>query len=330
MRLASPIAVFLTAFALICPAWAAETITLKAGQTLVGDVQIQGEDALLVHVHYPQAGEITVKFDELTPISLYEVLERRTDPKDPAGRKRLAEYAGRAGLYGAAIAEYRALKDLDAGEARFADKQIRLMTEAMATNVLEDAKGLLETESPRAALLYLHTVIERYPKTKAAREAMKIMPAAHKKAGAMTAVAERTVPAAQAPKLLESIGRSLGKGDAERLKVGGHEGRLLASSAQRRALDRAVLWYEHAWKDSRRLPVAPEDQALKSRIQSVRERAKELLVSTYLDAASFHLQRRSIPKAEEYCNRACEIDPDSKKLHEIHWLILQAKTYGYS
>jgi len=41
-----------------------------------------------------------------------------------------------------------------------------------------------------------------------------------------------------------------------------------------------------------------------------------------------HLQRRSIPTAERYCNIACLLDPEGKSNHELHRLIIQVKTLG--
>ena len=40
------------------------------------------------------------------------------------------------------------------------------------------------------------------------------------------------------------------------------------------------------------------------------------------------MQRYSIPRAEEYCNKACELAPDEKSTHALHRLIIEAKIYG--
>ncbi len=308
---------------------AAESLELRSGQILVGDVVLQEGDTLLVHVRYPDQRDLVLEYQDLTPLSLFHVLERNTDPNDVEGRKRLVVYAEAAGLPGAAIAEYRAIAALDPSLATWAKGEIDTLVEQLADEVMEDANALLEAGNPRAALMYFHTVMERYPGTKAAARAKKAIPGAHKLAGKWTEVAEKLVSPEEAPRLLERIQSALAKGDMIRGKVGGHEGRLGISSIQRRALDRAIHYYERAWKDAIRLPVAPDDEALKSRIESARSDVRKRLVDTNLEAASIQLQRRSIPKAEDYCNRACELAPESKKAHEIHRLILEAKAYGY-
>ena len=57
-------------------------------------------------------------------------------------------------------------------------------------------------------------------------------------------------------------------------------------------------------------------------------RIEERLARAYLTAGSIHLQRYSIPRAEEYCNKACELQPEDKANHALHRLIIEAKIYG--
>ena len=301
---------------------------LVTGETVVGDVTLEGDDGVVVEVRYPAAKTLKLRRDDLAPESLFAVVERKTDPKDPVARRSLGELAERLGLLAAAAAEYAAVGALDPTAAKDMEGRITSLSETVAADLLEDAKALLEDGKPAAALLYLHTVLERYPRTPAAKEAQGLMAAAHKAAGASAEVSEKTVDPQAAGKLADAIEAQLAKGDAARQGVSGHPG--AGGTSDVRALDRAIDRYESAWEKAKDLPVAGTgDAALDGRIASLKARAKASLVRAYLDAGTALLQRRAIPGAEKYCNRACELDPENRENHELHRLIVLAKaSYG--
>lgn len=181
--------------------------------------------------------------------------------------------------------------------------------------------GLDMPVEAKAAVMYLHTLMETYPGTKAAKEAEALLSKATKAAGASVDVAPRTVEAAASAKVIETVEAHLGKGDAATKEVAGHE----STVADSRAAERAVGNYEAAWEAAKSLPVATGDDGLDARIAKVRARAKTSLVQAYLTAGTVYLQRRAIPDAERWCNKACELDPENKPNHTLHKLILQAK-----
>lgn len=306
----------------------AETVRLRTGQTLMGDLRLEGDDAIVLDQRFPTVGVVHLKRSDLAPESLYDVLERRTDAADAAKRLALGETAEKLGLSGAAIAEYRRVRSLDPASATEMDRRVVRLEEEVATDALDDAKDLLEEGMANAALMRLHALLEIYPGTKAAKLAQALLVTAEKAAGASAEVAVRTVAAADAVKLADEIEAGLRKGDAAAAKVSGHEG--TGGTADVRSLLRAIDLYEDAWKDARRLPAGTNGTAeLDDRFAKLRARAKASLVRAYLDAGSVLLQRRSIPSAERMCDKACELDPQHKDLHALHRLILEAKATSW-
>lgn len=298
----------------------AETVELRSGAVLVGDVRVEGGE-IVVDARYPRVETVKLKRDEIAPESLFRVLERGTDTKDAAGRKGLGELAESLDLKAVAVAEYRAAAQLDAALAKEMEARITRLIEGIAADLLEDARQLLEEGRPRAAAMYLQSVVELHPGSAAAKEAAALIPKARQEAGKSVDVALKTVPEDQAEKTIAEVESHLSKADGAYRDVSGHEG----SVRDQRAVERAIVHYEAAWEEAKRLPVAAANQTLALRIEGVRARAKSSLVQAYLTAGSIQLQRRSLHGAEEYCNKACELAPEGKQTHELHRLIIASK-----
>lgn len=306
-------------------AWA-ETVVLRTGESLTGDVQIDAGGKIVVTQRFPDVKQVILSRDELNPESLFDVLDRRTQPGDAARRKELGEMARDLGLHGRAVAEFRAVKELDASQAKAMDAQISMLLEAIALDVLDEAKALLDAGKARASLMYLHTLRERYPATSAGREAETLMPRATKAAGATADVAPRTVDVDEVPKTIAAVEAHLAKGCEVAEPLRGHTG---STVKEQRAAERAVEHFERAWEVARTLPVTASDDATARRIRAARDSSRSELVNALLTAGTIHLQRRSVPSAESYCNRACEIDPENKANHALHRLVLDAKSLSY-
>lgn len=303
----------------------ADTIRLKTGAILVGDVQLSENDDIVVTTRFPEEGRFTFKQDQLEPRSLYDVLDRRTAPGDADARLQLGELAESTGLYGIAVSDYLAVAELKPELRSDLEKRIERVREAIAAGILQDAKELLDEGNPQGALMYLHTIQERYGTTKAAKEAKKLMGTGHEHAGASADVATKTVSEEKAPKLIESVEKDLERGDREARKLGGHEG---DSSRDRRTAEKAIRYFESAWEKIKTLPVASQDAELQSNIRRLRQSGKARLANAYLSAGTIHLQAYSLPRAEEYCNKACELQPEDKASHALHRLIIEAKING--
>lgn len=325
MKKLAKAALFGVALTLVAAVSRADTVQLKSGAILVGDIELAESGDIVVTTRFPEEGTFTLKRDELVPRSLYDILDRRSDPKDADARLQLGELAESTGLYGIAVSDYLAVGELRPTLREDMAKRIERVREAIAAGILEDARELLEDGNPRAALMYLHTIQERYGTTKAAKEAKTLMATGHEHAGSSTDVAKKTVSEEKAPKVIESLEKNLEKGDREARKLSGHEG---GSSRESKVADKAIRYFESAWDAIKTLPVTTSDAELQSTIQRLRQSGKERLAKAYLTAGSIHLQRYSIPRAEEYCNKACELQPEDKANHTLHRLIIEAKING--
>ncbi len=300
----------------------AETVHLKNGRTLVGDARLEGDD-VVVDVRFPTEQVVRLKRADLTPESLFEVLDRRTPSDDVAKRRALGETAESLGLPGAAIAEYRRVRALDPASAAEMDKRIGRLEDVVAADLLDDAKDLLAEGMANASLVRLHAILETYPGTEAAKAAKALLSDAEKAAGASAEVSARTVVPAEVARWADLIEEDLRKGDAA-ATAAGREG--AGGSANLRALLRAVERFEDAWREAKRLPVTvAADAALEDRVGKLRVRAKASLVRAYLDASSVYLQRRSIASAERFSDKACELDPRNADVRSLQGVILLAK-----
>jgi tetratricopeptide (TPR) repeat protein len=306
----------------------AETVTLRTGESVEGSVRLEGPDTVVVHARFPEPVTLEFKRNQLTPESLFAILERRTPSADAAKRRELGETAESLGLLGAAVSEYRAVAALDPSAAKDMEARVAPLLEAIAADLLEDAKDLLEEGRPKAALRMLHTLLERFPKTAAAAAVSPLMGKAHELAGASAEVARRTVDPANAGRAADAVAAHLEKGDRARAGAAGHTG--AGGSADARAMLRAIDHYEDAWNGAKQFPVTETGNAeLDGRLRSLHAKAKSSLVQAYVATGTVLLQRRSLPAAERYCDKACELDPENQENHELHRWIVQAKITSY-
>lgn len=308
----------------------AQMIQLRTGAILVGDVEIQEDGAkILVHVRYPKVQDVILDRKELTPKSLYSVFEKKVDRTDAQALWSIAMLAKDARMYGNAISDLLAVAKIAPNKKHDVELAIKEIRELIAADLLQAAREALAKENPRATLVYLHTIKELYPKTKAAKETRKLMTLAHDRAGKRVDIAEKTVSPERAPKVLSIVSENRNKGDQARERVQAENGKIPGGSKQRKALDRAIKYYRKAWEAARTLPVAVNDPKLRAQIEMARKVTRKLLVEALLSAATVQLARTSINNAEEYCNEACALDPENKKLRDIHKTILEAKAYGF-
>jgi len=169
-----------------------------------------------------------------------------------------------------------------------------------------------------------YQILEQYPETEASKEAGKLIKHAQKQAGASAEIAQKTVSDEKASRVVDKIKKNMEKGNKWFRSVGGHED---SSTHDQRSAERAVKYYEKAWASTKTLPVTSKDEQLKDLIKDLRIRIKKDLVNAYLTTGTIYLQRGSIPSAERYCNKACELEPENKENHLLHKLIIEAKIY---
>lgn len=278
------------------PAGGTEIVELRTGVTLVGEVRLIGREELVVEARFPDVRTYRIKTKKVKAESLYRLFERRA-AQDVAGeRLRPAEFAESEGLRGIAVAGYRAVLELDPGSKQEIESRLQAIQSGIAGDLLTDARQLLESGSPARAVLYLHTIVETYPDSEAAKGARALMPKAHRAAGTAAAVDIHTVPADQVLDVLRDIEQYRAKA-AKLYKPGmSHDS---SSSRTVRAVDMAIALYEAAWRSAKSLPVALGDGDLQARIDRVRESTRKALVSLYLAGGTLQIQRRAISRAGE-------------------------------
>ena len=72
--------------------------------------------------------------------------------------------------------------------------------------------------------------------------------------------------------------------------------------------------------------MAPDaDVALTDRLATAQAAMRARLTEAYLALGTLHLERLALTDADEWCNKACKLDPENAHLHRLHALILQAK-----
>ena len=61
------------------------------------------------------------------------------------------------------------------------------------------------------------------------------------------------------------------------------------------------------------------------RLAAAQAELRNRLTAAYLALGQIYLEREALSDASEWCNKACETDPENKGSHRLHSLILQAK-----
>jgi tetratricopeptide (TPR) repeat protein len=315
------------AFLVLATIASGETVRLKDGRILAGEVRLEGA-FVIVDATFPAIASYRLRREEIAPESLFALLERRAAPDDVAEHRELAQFAERSGLEALAISEHRKVQQLDPATAKELDARIEMLFEQIAQELLQEARERLEDGDRESASIYLHTIVEDHPRTKAASEAKRMIRDMQRTvAEASAPVAVRTVPEKEAKSVLKRATDELARGDEKLERIQG-----FASSSVRdqRAAERAIRHYERAWEAARTLPVSADSPELRSQITETRGRARQRLVDAYLVAASVHLQRRSITSAEDYVDKAYVLDPQNPSVHELHRLVVQAKIFDGS
>ena len=101
------------------------------------------------------------------------------------------------------------------------------------------------------------------------------------------------------------------------------------SVKEQRQRERVVQKLEAAWHAVMGLmPRADVDLGTAELLTRTQERVRTALGSQYMALASAFVQRRAIPTAESYNQKACGLDPESGGCRHLQDLIVQARLVG--
>ncbi|MHC4473801.1 MAG: hypothetical protein ACYS99_22930, partial [Planctomycetota bacterium] len=155
----------------------ADTIYLKGGASLEGEVLEMGEDALVLTLAGLEGSRVTVPLSRISDYSLYELKRARIDTKSAADREGLGDWALERGLLAFALQEYRAALKI-AGDSASAALKAKLAKTSgkCGADVLERAKRLRAEGQLEDAKQLLQYILKSYPGCAAAETAKEELP----------------------------------------------------------------------------------------------------------------------------------------------------------
>ena len=296
----------------------AQTIELRNGEVAIGRVVKVTASTVEVEIGFPKAATRTIQKSDITPVSLYTILAARVEPGDAEAHTQLAEVARGMGLRGHAIAEFREAARLDPKLKATAEAKVMDIRTDIARALVEDAKEAMEENRFGAARLTLSTIDESYGDTPVGREATHLLQELKEKR--LQNAGLHQVSASELERLLKRVAGHVQDADDVKGDRSPHGG----VKAQR-TLERVVRHLEKA--NDAVSDVAPPDdpREMAGELTTARESVQHRLVEAYLTLGTVFIQRRAIPSAEEYCEKAGDLDPENSHNHRLHNLILQAR-----
>lgn len=310
----------------------AQTLELRSGEVVIGRVTGVDDHTLKVDVTFPVMGTRTIARADVAPRSLYAVLAARIDQADAKAHLELARACRELGLSALAIAEAREAARRDPALASTVDKMIPVLRSDIATEILRQAEGDFAEDRIGSARLGSHVVLRDYSDTAAAKGAQQLM----QKIAARTGPVPRLATDEEIDAAIKAARRDLER--TEKATTTPAHGKM----SDQRALQRAISRLEKTWESIGDLvapladatPATPTTSVATSadRLSSTQAEVRHRLTAAYLSLGSIYLQRRALPDADEWCNKACALDPENQHLHRLHELILQAKIvdgWGY-
>jgi tetratricopeptide (TPR) repeat protein len=300
-----------------------QTLDLRSGEIVIGRVAEVNDREIVVETGYPEPVTRTVPRGDLAPLSLYSLMAMRSDPADAKAHVKLAQLARELGLPAQAIAEYREAGRLEPSLKGAMETAATEVRRALAADLLDDAREAMNDGRLAAARLLLHAIASKYADTPAAKDA-----------GVLTAeLRTKEQPALAGTKILppKEVEAAMKRAnDHEKRADSVGEASPHGGAKEQRRLEAAVGHLESAWAAVKGVGGAEGDPGLTDRLLRQREEIRRTLTGAYLAIGTVLVERRALPGADSYCEKACELDPENKDSHALHGLILQAKiSRGY-
>lgn len=306
------------------PEVSAETIRLATGEVLIGEVQSADFMQLTVKVVFPSDRELTLTAAQLAPQTLYAVLAARLSASEPGPRLELAEYCLRTGLYAHAIVEARRVGKLDESKLTRTKAIESSAWEAIATTLLDEAKTQIAIEEPGLARMYLESLLARYPDTDSAKEAKRLLKKLPSREE--TVLPPRITDAKEKDDLRAKLKKAKKYYEKAEERTQGMKRHFQSGKKDEQLLRRAEPYYRKAYALVRTAArTSTDDTTLDAELRALAATVRPQLAKVYLELGSMYLGRGSIKLAEEYCTRACQVEPENRELHGLHQKILDAR-----
>tara|TARA_R110002072_G_scaffold141664_3_gene286921 strand:- start:21539 stop:22528 length:990 start_codon:yes stop_codon:yes gene_type:complete len=309
----------------------AQTLELRTGEVVIGRVIDVDDHVVKIDVTFPAEGVRSVARADMEPRSVYAVLASRIDQADAKAHLELAHRCRELGLFALGIAEAREAARRNPAFATDVDKLVAEFRGRIAADIIQQAERDYADDRIGSARLAVHVVLRDYKDTTAAKRAGKLA----KKIAARVGPAPREATPKEIKAAIAAVRRDLARTEKD-TKSAAH-----GKMRNQRGLQRAIARLEKTWARIGNL-IAPIEAPAKStstaaatiadRLSSAQADLRHRLTGAYLSLGSIYLQRRALPDADEWCNKACELDPENKHLHRLHEQIIQAKIvsgWGY-
>lgn len=301
-----------------------ETIRLRTGEVMIGDIQSADFEKLVVHAVFPVDRKITLTEQQVAPETMYAALSKRLPEKDGSARLRLAEYCLASGMHAHAIVEARRAAKLDDAKATRASEIEKAAWESIAEGLLEEGKTYIAVEEPGLARLYLQSVIDRYPNAAAAKEAKRLLA---KLPATDSGIAKAAVTdSKQKDKIRGQLTKArdyLEKADKRTSNLQRH---FQPDKKDEHLLRRAEPYYRKAYSLLRKAAAEPtDDNVLDSEIRKLAATARSRLAKVHLELGTIYLARGAIKLAEKHCGMACQTEPENRDSHGLHQKIVDAR-----
>lgn len=303
----------------------AETIELKTGTTMQGEIVETTADAIVLEV---DGARLTIKMSDIAPYQQYRLRVKQLADGDAPGHFALGEFCRASGLYSQARTEYDKALAIDAA---LGDK-IRPALEALATAEadawLGRGKAAIQEGRLEDALKHLQVLTSRFPDTAQAADAKTLM------AEATQSLRQRNEEKERQLKALADQRAGKGRGEEEltarfqtalRLVEEGklanaegldHEGATKTSRAQK-AFEKAVAAFREAREIVAEILKTSKDVDL---LAAAKEKAPELdrwLVIGYENLGHLWAVEFNFREALKWLNKALAIDPNDKFALEL-------------
>lgn len=321
---------FAALVALALPARAGELITLLDGTSYVGEVKEVTATHVTVDVQFPLEETKRIPRESLTDRTLWRILSERLGEGDAGGWMELSRWAEERGLLVQALLGFRRAAR-DEAFAREASARSESLETRLAQELFDRGEEYYVNARPASAKRYFEILVARYPSAPVAPIASTRLEQIASQLAEAKAAARAAAEAAKADRVLR---KALRDWDAEVEAIRAHLRE--AAGAQpahldfrhpvrtSRALEHAVTHLETAWRRVQNLGRTPEGVSPELADELVEE-VRSRLARAYLDTGLAYLMRPSINQAEEYCTKACDLDPDNSACHGLLEKIIYAR-----
>lgn len=142
-------------------------VRLVNGDSVIGDA-VLNKDEKTVRVKM-EGQELTFKFEEVTPASLFALMNRDLDDKDEAGRYELALFARDHALYTSAIRELNKVIELDGDLKETCEQELPQVYQSHQEALLAELEARIEAKEWKDARKTLKELVDRYPESPTAK-----------------------------------------------------------------------------------------------------------------------------------------------------------------